>query len=191
MISSYIKKHISSIEDMLLNLHEMQVSELVDDIIKSNNAIYLTGIGKNGHVASKAASTFNSVGIKTYFINPVDAVHGDMAMINENDLIIAVSKSGNTEELVNFLQKCKRKTNRIWLIHSNKSNNAISLCKSDIFIPIEYEADHLNIVPTSSIATYVVFLQSIACKIAEDKGLTIEQFVYNHPGGSIGKTKLA
>ena len=159
-------------------------------LLESKGKIFFTGVGKNGHVAAKAASTFSSIGLPCFYINPVDSVHGDMGVINEDDIIVAISKSGNTEELIHFLHHVKHKNCKIVSLHSNPNNNSLDYCYLDIDLHADEEADNLNIVPTSSIAVFTVFLQSIACEIADIKDLSLEEFVSNHPGGSIGQIKL-
>lgn len=189
---NYIYKHLSEIDNAFLSISNDTLIQITEAILNNNlknNKLFFTGIGKNGHVASKAASTFNSIGIPVIYINPVDAVHGDIGLIHNNDMIIAISKSGNTDELILFLNKANQRTDNIWLIHSNKNNNSIKYCYNDIFIEVKNEADHLNIIPTVSISVYTILLQSIACAIADGKNLTLQQFVKNHPGGSLGKLK--
>jgi len=189
-ISYYIANHIDYISKSLNCISDNIFTPISDEILKikkNNHKIFITGIGKNGHVAHKAASTFNSLSIPTFYINPVDAIHGDMGAITENDLLIAISKSGNTEELLLFLKYVQKKTKNIWLIHSNLNNNANQYCSNNIYINIENEADHLNMVPTVSILVYSILLQSIACYIADQTDINIKTFIMNHPGGSIGK----
>ena len=83
--------------------------------LESKGKIFFTGVGKNGHVAAKAASTFSSIGLPCFYINPVDSVHGDMGVINQDDIIVAISKGGNTEELIHFLHHVKHtKTARLF-----------------------------------------------------------------------------
>ena len=188
-IKSFYKAHINIIEKSLLSLNMDEADLFVDLILNCKGKIFFTGVGKNGHVAAKAASTFSSIGVPCFYINPVDSVHGDMGVIDHNDLLIAISKSGNTEELINFLHNVSHKRCPIVSIHSNSGNKSLHYSNLDINLNVEAEADHLNIVPTCSIAVFTVFLQSIACEISSRKELTLSQFIQNHPGGSIGKTK--
>ena len=102
-IKSFYKAHINTIEKSLLSLNMDEADLFVDLILNCKGKIFFTGVGKNGHVAAKAASTFSSIGVPCFYINPVDSVHGDMGVIDSKDLLIAISKSGNTEELINFL----------------------------------------------------------------------------------------
>ena len=183
-VKSFYKAHIDTIEKSLLSLDFDDVNLFVDLILNCKGKIFFTGVGKNGHVAAKATSTFSSIGVPCFY------VHGDMGVINSKDLIIAVSKSGNTEELVNFLHHVHPKECTVVSIHSNPGNKSLVYSNLNINLHIEREAGHLNIVPTSSIAVFTIFLQSVACEISKRKELTLRQFVENHPGGSIGKTKV-
>lgn len=189
-VKDFYRNHIDSIIASYNYLEEDKIEDLVNLILDCKGKILFTGIGKNGHVAAKATSTISSIGVSCFFIDAVDSVHGDMGVINENDLLIAVSKSGNTEELINFLYHVNHKNCKIVLIHSNNGNESQKYSALDINLHVNKEADHLNIVPTSSIAIFTIFLQSIACEISRRKNLTLEKFIHNHPGGSIGKTIL-
>jgi len=187
---TFFKKHIDEINLAMLTIDDNLVDDLVTYIKQPHRNLFITGIGKNGHVAAKAASTFNSMGIKIFYINPVDAVHGDMGIISEDDIIIAISKTGNTNELEIFLHHVSQRTKNICLIHSNKNNKCLQYCNNDFYIEIVNEADHLNKVPTVSIAVYTIFLQSISCVLASENNLDLKTFIFNHPGGSIGQTKI-
>lgn len=187
-VRDFYKTHIEAIASSYEYLEDNKIQEFVDMILNCKGKILFTGIGKNGHVAAKATSTMSSIGIPCFFVDAVDSVHGDMGVIDENDMLVAVSKSGNTEELVNFLRHVNHKNCKIVSIHSNDGNQSQKYSCLDINLHVSKEADHLNIVPTSSIAIFTIFLQSVACEISRRKDLTLKQFVKNHPGGSIGKT---
>jgi len=188
-VAEFFKKHLDSISTSYNSLDTRKADKLVDLLSTCTGKIFFTGIGKNGHVAAKAASTFSSIGLSSFFLNPVDSVHGDMGVISSNDIVISISKSGNTEELLNFLRCVNRKQCKLITIHSNPGNESSNYSYLDIDLQVDKEADHLNIVPTSSIAIFTVFLQSVACEISRRRNLKLEEFVFNHPGGSIGKLK--
>jgi arabinose-5-phosphate isomerase len=189
-VKDFYKSHIESIQTSYDYLEDEKVEKLIDLMLNCKGKILFTGIGKNGHVAAKATSTISSIGLPCFFIDAVDSVHGDMGVVDENDILIAVSKSGNTDELINFLHHVNHKNCKIVSIHSNDGNQSQKYCYLDINLHVDREADHLNIVPTSSIAIFTIFLQSVACEISRRKNLTLKQFVQNHPGGSIGKTTV-
>lgn len=169
------------------SLDDAEVEAFVSALAADGRRIFFSGVGKNGHVASKASSTFNSIGVRTTYINPVDAVHGDLGMMSEGDMVVAVSKSGSTDELIRFLDHCSRRASDIWLLHSNRGNESLKYAKHEIYLEVDSEADHLNLVPTSSIVAYVMFMQAVACEIAARRNLDLQGFVRNHPGGSIGR----
>ena len=189
-IRSHYQTHIDVITESIPSGYHPSIDEFVALLLNCKGKIFFPGVGKNGHVAAKASSTFSSNGVSCFFIDPVDSVHGDMGVINEEDILIAVSKSGNTEELIHFLKHVEHKNCKIVSIHSNPKNKSLDYSSLDIDLRVSKEADHLNIVPTCSIAVFTVFLQSVACEISQRKQLTLEQFVKNHPGGSIGQTKI-
>jgi len=189
-IRSHYQTHMDVIAQSIPSGYNPTIDEFVDLLLNCKGKIFFTGVGKNGHVAAKATSTFSSIGLPCFFINPVDSVHGDMGVINKGDILVAISKSGNTEELIHFLKHVEHKNCKIVSIHSNPKNKSLDYSSLDIDLRVSKEADHLNIVPTCSIAVFTIFLQSVACEISERKQLTLEQFVKNHPGGSIGQTKI-
>jgi arabinose-5-phosphate isomerase len=163
------------------------IYEAVNEMSKCKGIIYFTGVGKNGHVASLAASTFASLGIKCSFINPVEAVHGDMGVITKSDVIFAVSKSGNTQELINFLSNLHNKLPSLstFLLTSNPKPDYGNT--NVVFVPTFKEMIY-DIVPTTSILNYVSILQVIAISVSINKKLTLKNFKSNHPGGTIGQT---
>ena len=189
-VFDFVQRHIDAIKHSVRNVESEKIYCFLYLLLESKGKIFFTGVGKNGHVAAKAASTFSSIGLPVFYIDPVDSVHGDMGVINSKDTIVSISKSGNTEELINFLYHVRRKDCKIVSIHSNPNNDSLDYSYLDIDLHVDGEADHLDIVPTCSIAVFTVFLQSIACEISAINKLTLEEFVTNHPGGSIGQTKL-
>jgi arabinose-5-phosphate isomerase len=180
--------HLENIKSSFSSLEEQKLLELANLINSCSGIVYFTGVGKNGHVAAKAASTFASIGVKSIYINPVDAVHGDMGNICENDIVINISKSGNTEELLNFLHNLRNnnKIIKIVSIHSNDDGQTARLANINVYIPAIKEIDNYNIVPTTSIAAYVIFLQSLGVYISNLRDFSLSKFKKNHPGGSIG-----
>ena len=189
-VFDFVQRHIDAVKHSMRNVESEKIYCLLYLLLESKGKIFFTGVGKNGHVAAKAASTFSSIGLPCFYINPVDSVHGDMGVINREDVIVAISKSGNTEELINFLYHVKHKDCKIVSIHSNPNNDSLDYSYLDIDLHVDDEADHLNIVPTCSIAVFTIFLQSVACEISDMSKLTLEEFITNQPGGSIGQTEL-
>lgn len=184
------KKQLKQVTSSFSNIDRACVGEVISLLNNRRNKLFFTGIGKNGHVAAKASSTFSSMGVSSFFIDPIEALHGGMSLISDGDILVAISKSGNTPELVAFLKRVKeRKSINLVLVHSNENSACKLLSDLDIFVPIEDEADKFNIVPISSIATFTILLQSIGVELSHWNNLTKQQFIENHPGGTIGQIK--
>lgn len=186
-VIDYFHKHQKALEFSAQHLSSDGLDQITDIIWANQTKLFFTGVGKNGHVAAKAASTFCSIGYAAHYINPVDAMHGDLGAVSSGDLIIAVSKSAQTAELLDFLQQARRKRAAIMCIHANENFN-LPWVRHQLYVPMAEECDDLNIVPTASIVVFTALLQSVACELARRSSLTKPQFVFNHPGGTIGKT---
>lgn len=185
-MNNLYKIHIENILHSLSLIDREKHNKIVEEIFLCKGVIYFTGIGKNGHIAATAASTYASLGIRSIYINPVDAVHGDMGNLQKEDIVFSISKSGNTEELINFLLKVKEKEIKIFSLHSNINSKSQDISTHNIVVPDIFEADPFNIVPTVSIASYIIVLQSIGIDVANKKNFNLKQFKNNHPGGTIG-----
>ena len=187
-LRSYYQKHIDVIAESMELIDPIKAYEFVDLLLNCKGKIFFTGVGKNGHVAAKATSTFSSIGVPCFFINPVDSVHGDMGVINEDDILIAVSKSGNTEELIHFLKHVEHKNCKIVSIHSNKINKSLDYSSMDIDLEGVVWKQIILILFLLALLQFLLYSYSqLHVKYLKRKELTLEQFVKNHPGGSIGK----
>ena len=183
------KNQIKQAGDSLESIDKDKVESFIDILDNSSGIIFFAGIGKNGHVAAKTSSTYSSMNIKSFFIDPVDALHGGISVIGDDDVVVAISKSGSTGELHHFLEKLKNKNKKtkIILIHSNPLASCKQFSSLDIQIDIPEEHDKFNIIPITSISIFTIFLQSVGVEISYRNNLTKEEFLINHPGGNIGK----
>jgi len=187
-LTNIINKNINSITHLNKNIDYTKLEKLFN-ILKDTKVIYFSGIGKNSHIANIIASTFNSLTIRSIFVDPIHAVHGDMGLIEDNSVVILVSKSGNTDELLFFCEKIKSRNcgTTIILLHSNHNAKLKKYCNFDLYVPFLNECDPWTRVPTCSLVCYLIILHSIGIKIIDYKQVTVEQFYKNHPGGDIGK----
>jgi arabinose-5-phosphate isomerase len=189
--SESLKKQSNTLERITKNARVNAGISKVEDIFRKTKGFhYFTGVGKNGHVAAHLASTFNSLGIRSMFVDPVNTLHGDMGIFTDNDLVIAISKSGETDELVRFLSALKKMGFDNIICVTSKNNSRIErLSKNSLIIPIEDEGDHIgNMAPIASTLSYLAVLQSIAVQLSSEKGFTKEDFLRSHPGGAIGRS---
>jgi arabinose-5-phosphate isomerase len=144
------------------------------------------GIGKSGHIGQKIAATLSSTGTKSVFIHPTEAAHGDMGLIGKEDIVILISNSGETDEIINIMPSIKRLSK---LIASISSNQMSTMAKgSDIAIVIKSEeACPLDLAPTSSTTAALAFGDALAIALLEAKGFTKDDFASSHPAGKLGR----
>jgi len=160
--------------------------DAVNLIINCKGKVIFSGVGKNSFICKKAAATFSSVGIPSFFVDPTGVSHGDAGQISKKDILIIISNSGNTNELVNLLKFANRF--RIKIIGIASNSNSILLKASDIRIhyPKLKESDPNNIVPTTSTSFVMMFCDCLATTIMVKKKFTKENFFMYHRGGNLG-----
>ena len=160
---------------------------LCDKVIKCDGKFIIMGVGKSGHIAQKISATLSSTGTPSIFIHPTEAAHGDMGLIDKKDIVLLISNSGETDEIINILPSLKRHCKEV---ASLTSNNKSSIAKSaDIKIQLrsKKEACPLNLAPTSSTTNALVFGDALAIALLEAKGFTQKDFASSHPAGKLGK----
>lgn len=149
--------------------------------------LVVTGVGKSGIVARKIAATFSSIGLTAVFLNPVDALHGDLGIVNSDDVALLLSNSGETEELLAILPHLRRRgTARIALVGRIQSSLA-SGCDVVLDGSVDREVCPLNLAPTASTAVAMACGDALAAVWMERCGISAEQFAINHPAGSLGR----
>ena len=174
------------------------IPRLGDEFVRAVQAIrdckgkiVVTGVGKSGHIGSKIAATLASTGTPAFFLNPLDAYHGDLGMLTQNDVVLAISYSGATEELLRFLPLIQAK--HITIIGMSSNEDSLLARYSDIHlnIAVESEADPLNLIPTASTTATLALGDALACALIEAKHFQPTDFAQLHPGGDLGRKLLA
>ena len=162
----------------------------VECLYSCGGRVVVTGMGKSGLVARKIAATLSSTGTPSLYMHPVDAVHGDLGMIVRGDVVLALSQSGGTEEILNLLSNIKRLDVKL-VAMTGKMRSTLALA-ADIALDcsVEQEACSLGLAPTASTTTMVALGDALAVALAEKRGFKEEDFADLHPGGKLGK-KLA
>tara|TARA_Y100000817_G_scaffold160686_1_gene125624 strand:+ start:1732 stop:2709 length:978 start_codon:yes stop_codon:yes gene_type:complete len=158
----------------------------VDLIMNCKGKVIFSGIGKNSYVCKKAAATFSSVGIPSFFVDPTGVSHGDAGQIEKKDILIVISNSGNTSELKNLLKFANRFRIKIIGIASNSNSMLIKASDVKIVYPKLRESDHNNIVPTTSTTFVMILCDCLATTIMEKRRFTKENFFLYHKGGNLG-----
>ncbi len=184
-----IAKEVLKIEaDALLQAQiDNEFLKSIDIIFNTKGKLIITGVGKSGLIGAKMAATFASTGTPSFFIHPTEALHGDLGMIGKNDSVLAISYSGESEELAKILPHIKRLD--IPLIGMSRDKNSTLGKYSDAFIPtiIEKEACPLGIAPTTSTTLTLALGDALAVCLMKKRNFTKEDFASFHPGGSLGK----
>jgi arabinose-5-phosphate isomerase len=152
--------------------------------------VVVTGMGKSGHIAGKIAATLASTGTPAFFVHPGEASHGDMGMITRQDCVIALSNSGNTQEILTLLPLIKRLNIPLISITGEAGSELGRASDVHLLASVESEACPLNLAPTSSTTAALVMGDALAIAVLEAKGFTAEEFAFSHPGGSLGKRLL-
>ena len=163
----------------------------VEAIRDCKGKIVVTGVGKSGHIGSKIAATLASIGTPAFFLNPLDAYHGDLGMLSSDDLVLAISYSGATEELLRFLPLIQAKKIRIIAMSSSEESLLARCADIHLNIAVDHEADPLNLVPTASTTATLALGDALACALVEAKHFQPTDFAQLHPGGDLGRKLLA
>ena len=159
-------------------------------ILKTAGRVIVTGVGKSGHIGKKIAATLASTGTPAFFVHASEASHGDLGMVTANDIILALSYSGSTPELLNLIPTFKRKG--LTLIAITGNGQSPLACHSDIHLSVKVarEACPLDLAPTSSTTATLAMGDALAVALLEARGFTQEDFAEAHPGGSLGRKLL-
>ena len=171
-----------------LDEHFLQAVEMIR---ACKGKVVVTGVGKSGHIGSKIAATLASTGTPAFFLNPLDAYHGDLGMLSAEDLVLAISYSGATEELLRFLPLIQAKGIQIIGMSSNEESLLAKYAAVHLNISVSREADPLNLIPTASTTATLAMGDALACALVEANHFQPTDFAALHPGGDLGRKLLA
>ena len=187
-------KEVIDTEIKALKLLKKYMSKDFVSVIKllhnTKGKIFLSGIGKSGHIATKIASTLASVGSPSFFIHPSEANHGDLGMLEKKDCIILISNSGETSELINLILHCRKLKIPIISITSESESTLAKESNFKLLIPKNIEACPLELAPTSSTTCMLALGDAIAVTLLKKKSFTKKDFHELHPGGKLGQILL-
>ena len=161
--------------------------DYIDNCAKNKGKIILTGVGKSGIVARKIAATFSSIGLTSIYLNPLDALHGDLGIANENDLCMLLSNSGNTPELLELILHLKNRNICCVGLIGNLSSPLVKKCDVTLQSGVDKEVCPLNLAPTASTAVSMALGDALAIAWMEKRKISSSDFAVNHPAGSLGK----
>ena len=188
-MTSYFERQLKefehSIHSMDMDLFERWVCE-ASDILRQGHKIIASGLGKNVPVCEKFVGSMQSLGLNAYYLNTNSAVHGDMGMVKDGDMVIILTKSGETAESIYLTRLLKERKINLWLLTFTQESILTHEVHNSVVLDLMHEGDMWNIMPNNSTTMNLIVLQGLAMKIAETMGLTIKDFKRNHPGGAIG-----
>lgn len=164
--------------------------KVVDLLVKCKGKIIFTGIGKTGHIASKLSATFASTGSPSFFVHAAEAAHGDLGMISKEDVVIAVSYSGSSSEILRIVPAVKRLGVCLISFTGSDDNPLSSLSDINLNFHVEREACPLNLAPTSSTTCALALGDALAIACLTEKGFSCDDFARTHPGGALGRKLL-
>ncbi len=187
---SYFEKQLKEIDESIHSLDEdafkRWVKEAVDTI-DSGHKIVVSGLGKNVPICEKFVGSMISLGMDAYFLHTNSAVHGDMGIVKDGDMVIILTKSGETSESVYLAKLLMERKVNMWLLSFVRESTLTRLIPNHIIMDLAHEGDLWNIMPNNSTTLNLIVLQGLAMQIARERHMDIEQFRRNHPGGHIGK----
>ena len=159
-------------------------------IFSCKGRVIVTGMGKSGHIAGKIAATLASTGTPAFFVHPGEASHGDLGMITPQDVVLALSNSGETEEILTILPLLKRIGVPLIAMTGNPASTLGKMATTHINVSVSQEACPLGLAPTSSTTAALVMGDALAVSLLEARGFTRDDFALSHPGGSLGRRLL-
>ena len=189
-----IARHVFEIEsESIKNLSNLLTSDFekaVEKIADSKGRLVVTGMGKSGHIGAKISATLASTGTPGFFLHPAEAIHGDLGMLTSDDILLIISYSGETEEIIKLIPYIKKRD--ITLIAMTGRADATLVRESDLFlnIAVEREACSFQLAPTSSTTAMLAMGDALAVALMEVKDFQAEHFAQFHPGGSLGRRLL-
>lgn len=186
---SYFEKQLTEFQHSVHSIDEKEFERWTAEAVRtlqSGNKIIVSGLGKNVPICEKFVGSMISMGLNAYFLHTNSAVHGDMGIVKEGDMVIILTKSGETQESI-YLAKLlrERKVNR-WLLTFAQESTLTREIPNHIILDLCHEGDLWNVMPNNSTTMNLIVLQGLAMMIAARLDIQIEQFRRNHPGGAIG-----
>ena len=189
-MKEYFADIMSTMQNSLSSLDEEQFTKLVNDCteaIGEGGKVIVSGLGKNVPVCDKFVGTMVSLGQNACFMNTNSAAHGDLGMVMPGDVVIILTKSGETAESVYLAKHLLERDCKLWLLTFREQSTMRQMLPNSLVLKLENEGDPWDIVPNNSTTVNLIVLQGLALHIAKNRGVTLDDFKKNHPGGFIGE----
>jgi arabinose-5-phosphate isomerase len=193
---NFIKAGLRTVEMEALAVGQLSASingdfeRACEVILACEGRVVVTGMGKSGHIGNKIAATLASTGTPAFFVHPGEASHGDLGMITKTDVVIAISNSGSTAEVITLLPLIKRLGIPLISMTGDSESVLSQAACANLDISVTTEACPLNLAPTSSTTVTLVMGDALAIALLESRGFSAEDFAFSHPGGALGRKLL-
>lgn len=169
------------------NIDQLEVEKTIEALINIKGKLIVIGLGKGGHIGKKIAASFSSMGTASFFVHAAELYHGDFGMIEKNDLVLLISHSGTTKEVVEAAKKLKQNGNKLIALTAFKDSKLSQISDYKLNYGLIDEADHLNMAPSNSSTIMLVIGDALMISVSIKKGYTKAEFKSNHPGGALGE----
>lgn len=160
---------------------------IIETLKHCKGKVIVSGLGKSGIIGRKMAATLASTGTPSFFLHAAEAAHGDLGMIGSEDVLIAISNSGSTKEVIALVRHAKSFASSTIAMTSNPASELARLSDAILLVPAVAESDHLGLAPSNSTTVMLVMGDIVALTLSREKGFTREQFYRSHPGGALGR----
>jgi len=184
-----IKDEAEALLELIPKMDE-EFDRAVELMFRCHGKIIVTGVGKSGHVGAKIAATLSSTGTPSFFINPLDVFHGDLGVMTSDDVVLAISNSGQTDELLRFIPMVLQMEIPIIAMSGNPASLLAKYANCHLNVSVSHEADPLNLAPTSSATAQMVMGDALAVALIKKRYFKPQDFAQFHPGGELGKRLL-
>ncbi len=187
---TYFKNILNTIEKSVQSMDEAVFTQLLDECqktLENGEKVVVSGLGKNVPVCDKFVGTMNSLGLPASFMNTNTAVHGDLGLVKPGDLVIILTKSGETAESVYLTKLLKKRDIDLWLLSFRRESTLTKEIPKHLILDLDHEGDAWDVVPNNSTTVNLIVLQGLALNLAERMGVSLAEFRENHPGGAIGE----
>ena len=187
---TYFEKQLEEIDYSLHSIDSVTFCKMVDTAVETlrlGGKIVVSGLGKNVPICEKFVGSMVSMGLEAYFLHTNSAIHGDLGLVKDGDMVIILTKSGETAESVYLTQLLKERQIKLWLLTFEKDSTLIREIPDSLVVELKHEGDLCNVMPNNSTTMNLIILQGLAMMIAKKMEIGIQQFKRNHPGGHIGE----
>ena len=184
-----LKDEAQAILDLIPNI-DKEFDDAVELIFRCHGKVIVTGVGKSGHIGAKIAATLSSTGTPSFFINPLDVFHGDLGVMTKDDVVLAISNSGQTDELLRFIPMVLHMEIPIIGMSGNPQSLLAKYSSCHLNVSVKKEACPLNLAPTSSTTATLAMGDALAVALMEKRNYRPQDFAHFHPGGELGKRLL-